>query len=315
MNQPYRLRPLAHSDLDLVLTWRNLPEVRNNMFTRHEITVEEHRAHFARALVDPTKAYFLCESSDGDPVGVVNFVDIDTIHGTATWAFYSGDLQRRGVGSWMELLALDHAFGELGLMKLCGEVLEWNDAVVRFHLRFGFRIEGVFKDQHVRDGERFDVVRIAIFREEWARRRPAMRARLLHRTPEPSPAPGEHYEFPFTVTSDEVRVFMELERGFRVDADASSHERFAGDASTAPDELVAAKLLACVTRAEALHGARIRRQTLEFHGAVATDAPHTLRIDVRRRIAEELTVEVDVRDMTRTLCRSDIDLELRAVAA
>lgn len=175
---PYRLRPMTVADLETVRSWRNLPAVRENMYTRHEITREEHEAYFARALVDRSKRYFLCEDEQGDPVGVVSFTEIDEAHGTATWAFYSGDASRRGVGSWMELLALDHAFTELGLTKLSCEVLEWNEPVIRFHLKHGFRREGIFRRHHVKDGHRYDIHRLAIFRDDWERQRPEILERL-----------------------------------------------------------------------------------------------------------------------------------------
>lgn len=163
----FALRLLTDDDLMMVLTWRNHPSVREHMYTTHVITEEEHRAYFERIKNDPTKKYLICEDEEGAPVGVVNFVDISPANGTAFWGFYSGDQSRRGVGTQMEYLALVHAFEELGLRKLSAEVLSTNRAVLAFHEKFGFQVEGVFKEHHaVKDGYA-DIYRIALFRDAW----------------------------------------------------------------------------------------------------------------------------------------------------
>lgn len=163
----FALRPMTDDDLMMVLEWRNQPHVREHMYTTHVISEEEHRAYFARVKDDVSKQYLICTDEEGTPVGLVNFVDIDPANGTAFWGFYSGDPTRRGVGTRMEYLALVHAFEVLNLRKLNGEVLSTNPAVLAFHEKFGFQVEGVFKQHHaVKDGYA-DIHRIALFRQDW----------------------------------------------------------------------------------------------------------------------------------------------------
>ena len=38
------MREMVDGDLSLVLEWRNAPDVRKNMYTSHEITLDEHRS-------------------------------------------------------------------------------------------------------------------------------------------------------------------------------------------------------------------------------------------------------------------------------
>jgi len=171
----YKLSPMSHSDLDLVLTWRNDPRVRNNMYTNHIITEEEHRSWFEKASRDPSKRLLMCLDESDEPVGVIAFSDIDQAHKRATWAFYSGESSRRGVGSEMERLALDFAFENLGLEKLNCEVISFNMPVIEFHRKYGFRVEGIFRDQYSRDGATYDVYRLAHFRKVWLEHvRPAL---------------------------------------------------------------------------------------------------------------------------------------------
>jgi UDP-4-amino-4,6-dideoxy-N-acetyl-beta-L-altrosamine N-acetyltransferase len=153
---------MVNDDLDQVLEWRNHPDIRKNMYTNHVISREEHYRYFEKVWNDPTVVYLICEGLDGKAVGVVNFVKIDKISGNAYWAFYSGDLARKGLGTWMEFLALNYAFETLGLLKLSCEVLDYNMKVVNLHRKFGFTEEGVFRKQHKTPEGFADIYRLSI---------------------------------------------------------------------------------------------------------------------------------------------------------
>ncbi len=51
--------------------------------------------------------------------------------------------------------------------KLCCEVFEFNDKVVKIHEKFGSKIEGVLKEHIFKNGAYHNVVRMAILRDEW----------------------------------------------------------------------------------------------------------------------------------------------------
>lgn len=205
----YKLKPMSHADLDLVLAWRNDPRVRANMYTNHVITTEEHHRWFEAASRDPSKRLLMCVDESDVPVGVVTFSDIDQVHKRATWAFYSGESARRGVGSEMERLALDLAFGDLGLEKLNCEVLSFNMPVIEFHRKYGFRVEGIFRAHYSRDGVVHDVYRLAHFRKAWLEHvRPAI---VATREGAPSPfRPGASHREQMILTRDLVSRFADV---------------------------------------------------------------------------------------------------------
>jgi len=78
----------------------------------------------------------------------------------------------------MEILALDYAFNELGLHKLCCEVLAFNTPVVKLHEKFGFKVEGILRDQYHRDGQFIDIYRLGLLASEWERIRDVMISKL-----------------------------------------------------------------------------------------------------------------------------------------
>jgi UDP-4-amino-4,6-dideoxy-N-acetyl-beta-L-altrosamine N-acetyltransferase len=112
------------------------------------------------------------------PVGAAFMTEIDRQHRNAMWAFYLADpgVRGRGVGSVVEAFVLEFAFEEIGLHKLSCEVLGFNESVVAMHRKFGFRDEGLFREDKYKNGGWQDVHRLAFFEEDWTIRKDEIRA-------------------------------------------------------------------------------------------------------------------------------------------
>jgi UDP-4-amino-4,6-dideoxy-N-acetyl-beta-L-altrosamine N-acetyltransferase len=163
------VRKMREQDLDKVLVWRNHIEVRRFMFHQKEITFEEHREWFERVSGD-TCCHLLIFELEGVPSGSVKFNQYATAL-VADWGFYLSPDAEKGVGRQLGWAALDYAFGELGLHKVCGEALAFNDRSIQFHLNLGFRQEGILRDQHF-DGQKFhNVVSFGLLSNEWNQNR------------------------------------------------------------------------------------------------------------------------------------------------
>jgi len=160
------IRAVTEKDLEIMRSWRNHPEISSKMYTRHEISADEHRSWWARTAERCDQEYYIYECY-GAPLGVVSFTQIDLINKNCFWAFYAKPSSPRGTGSRMEFLALQHAFGTLQLHKISCEVLAFNEPVIRLHKKFGFQVEGVFRSHHKVNAQYADIVRLAIFDREW----------------------------------------------------------------------------------------------------------------------------------------------------
>jgi UDP-4-amino-4,6-dideoxy-N-acetyl-beta-L-altrosamine N-acetyltransferase len=163
-----RLRPMVETDLDMVLAWRNQEPVRRNMYTYHEIQADEHARWWAAKSVDPQTRLMIFERDD-EPIGFVSITDYTGEGGTAMWAFYAGANAPKGTGRLMEYHALRAAFEELKVRKLSCEVLSFNQPVIGMHQRYGFALEGIFREAYVRDGEPYDVYRLSLLAADWFR--------------------------------------------------------------------------------------------------------------------------------------------------
>lgn len=165
MNIVPSIRPMGEADLEPVLAWRNHPENRRYMLTRHEIPLEEHWRWFTRASQDASRRLLIVEDA-GAPLGFVHFNGVATC-GIAEWGFYLVPYAPRGSGSKLGRAALDHAFGALQLHKVCGQALGFNAGSIRFHEKLGFLREGVLREQHLVDGSYHDMVCFGLLRPEW----------------------------------------------------------------------------------------------------------------------------------------------------
>ncbi len=160
-----------------MLSWRNAPAVRMNMYTRHEIPLSEHMAWWAKAQNNDCQKYFMYEFR-GISSGIVGFSEIDKVNNNACWAFYAAPEAPKGTGSRIEYLALDYAFTKLKVHKLYCEVLAFNNPVIKLHRKFGFKEEGVFREQHIIDEGYVDIYRLGILAEEWMANMEQMREKI-----------------------------------------------------------------------------------------------------------------------------------------
>lgn len=79
----------------------------------------------------------------------------------------------------MEYLALEYAFHNMQLHKLCCEVLAFNAPVIKLHQKFGFKVEGILREQHLIDETFVDVYRLGVLAPEWEAQREEMLKKLL----------------------------------------------------------------------------------------------------------------------------------------
>ncbi len=159
------IRKMTVDDLNVVLTWRNHPDIRRYMYTQHEISIEEHRAWFERASKDSHK-HLLVFEIDEKPQGFVNITELSS-SGVAEWGFYIAPDAVKGTGRQLGKAALEFAFNNLNLHKVCGQALAFNERSIQFHHSLGFQQEGTLRDQHY-DGENYHaVICFGLLSNEW----------------------------------------------------------------------------------------------------------------------------------------------------
>lgn len=164
-----RVRPMNPDDLERVLAWRNDPEVRRYMYTQHEISIDEHLRWYERSRRD-TRKHLLIFEAHNKALGFVNFSELGS-GGIADWGFYVAPDAPKGSGRELGRTALDHAFNNIKLHKVCGQTLVSNQRSIQLHQAFGFQQEGTLRDQQF-DGELYhDVLCFGLLSHEWQLKR------------------------------------------------------------------------------------------------------------------------------------------------
>jgi len=165
-----------------LLEWRNHRDVAPYMYRTQPIGRAEHDAWFTALLTDDQRRAWVV-TMDGLGVGAAFISNRDLGNRRASWAFYLADpsTRGRGVGSAVEYLVLEHAFGRLGLHKLCCEVMAFNTAVVSMHKKFGFVEEGLLREHVLREEGWVDVHVLAMLASTWQEQRQIFGERLRGR--------------------------------------------------------------------------------------------------------------------------------------
>lgn len=172
----YSLREIRREDLPIVLSWRNSDRIRNLSYNDREISDAEHAEWFESLQKSQDRVCFVFEIS-GEPVGVVQFFEIDSMSRKCKWGFYLGPEQLpKGLGTVMGTMALQHAFQFFEVDTIYGEAISHNDSSLKFHEKLGFRQDGRIERQIYRDGLWRDVILFSLSKLDWSKQERKMSA-------------------------------------------------------------------------------------------------------------------------------------------
>ena len=154
------LRQMEYTDTDYIVAWRNKERVRSHFIYRETFTPKVHE-NWIHTMVETGRVVqlIICEKETMRPVGSVYFRDIDREKKEAEYGIFIGedDAVGKGYGSETARLAVEYAFGEMGLEKLVLRVFTDNEAAVRSYEQAGFVRESVLEAVECSDGEKKDM--------------------------------------------------------------------------------------------------------------------------------------------------------------
>ncbi len=166
----FKLRSIQKSDSNFILEWRNSERIRSFSYNDQIIEVKEHRKWFESVKNSKYRKVLIFEADD-EPLGLVQFFDIDLPNRRCKWGFYLGsDNLPKGTGSEMGKLALAYAFDHLGVERIDGEAISHNQGSIKFHQKMGFAQEGIIEKQIYRDERWLDIILFSITRKQWEAR-------------------------------------------------------------------------------------------------------------------------------------------------
>ena len=164
------LRPLAKEDLPACVKWVNDPENRDYVNGYWPMTLGEEEEWFGQLRKNKPNDFVLAiVLNAGTFIGNIGIHKIDWRSRVATTGALIGEKEHwgNGYGTEAKILLLDFAFNTLNLHKLCSQVIAYNERSRRYSEKCGYKLEGIFKDHIFRRGQYWDVLNLAVFREDF----------------------------------------------------------------------------------------------------------------------------------------------------
>lgn len=166
------LRPAERSDIPLFIRWLADAETVHFLAMRAPLSVPLEERWFERMVERQGKDayhFVVCRLDDDRPIGTVGFHEIFWEDGVASFGIVIGEkeLWGKGYGTDATNAIVDFGFGQLRLERIELDVYAYNERGRRAYETAGFVHEGTLRRAHFDRGERHDVHRMAILREEW----------------------------------------------------------------------------------------------------------------------------------------------------
>lgn len=169
-----QLRPLCREDTAKIVAWRNRDDVRFNLYNPSLLTAEQHLWYFDHVVSTGKVHQFVIQVVEDDTVwdiGTTFLKSIDSQNQKAEFGIFIGEPDARGKGfvphAIMEILG--YGFEQLGLNRIYLSVQADNMAAIRSYEYAGFRLEGILRDDFVRNGKYIDVVMMAMTKADYRR--------------------------------------------------------------------------------------------------------------------------------------------------
>lgn len=163
------LRPITMDDTNLIVKWRNNPEVRKSFIFREKFTKEIHE-NWMRTKVESGEViqYIIVENRNNKPIGSVYYRDINEDYRSAEFGIFIGEDIARGIGLGSEVTRYFVRYGQdnWGLHRIMLRLIEGNNVARKSYLSAGFIQEGVFRDMVYIEDEYKNIVFMAIVDDE-----------------------------------------------------------------------------------------------------------------------------------------------------
>jgi len=164
------LTAINEDSLEQLREWRNSPKLKQYFREYREISdVSQKRWYENYVLNDCQQIHFeIHVNRTKKMVGYCCLTGINWINKTAEFSIYLGDSTSYGHGYGIDALnlLLNHAFNDVNLNKIWGEVFVNNPAINLFK-KIGFLEEGLLKQHHYKNGEFRDSHIIGLLACDW----------------------------------------------------------------------------------------------------------------------------------------------------
>jgi RimJ/RimL family protein N-acetyltransferase len=165
------LRAIEQSDLDRFNEWGNDPELWRLLGGWHfPVSRASTQAWFDAMQKDQSNLRLAVCNEELGVIGLANLLELDWKNRHAFHGMMLGNPAARGKGIGLHavMAIMRYAFDELGLNRLDGSMIEYNEASVRLYCgKCGWKEEGRQRGWYYRAGRYWDKIMVGVTREDY----------------------------------------------------------------------------------------------------------------------------------------------------
>ncbi|HPE70107.1 MAG TPA: GNAT family N-acetyltransferase [Thermotogota bacterium] len=167
-NEEILLRPLSAGDTEFVLSLRNHLESSAFFFSDPPLYDFQHAQWLSQ--VPPNNLEFIIEYR-GEKAGQIRLTHVSFRHSRGEFGIVlSPAFQGKGIATQATRMFLEFVFSTFPIRKITLELFEDNAPARKLYEKMGFELEGVFKDEYLKNQRWCSVLRMALFKEKWEKR-------------------------------------------------------------------------------------------------------------------------------------------------
>jgi len=160
------IRPYSEADALLWQSWDIDPDIQAYMPEPMNAAqdISEQYKYIKECEAEEDGYYWSIDTKAGTTIGTVALTDINGHHKLAEIGIMLGDKNYWGKGVATEVITavVDHAFRELGVVRISAETEAGNIAISKVLEKVGFIQDGIFPSARVKNGQRVSVQNFGI---------------------------------------------------------------------------------------------------------------------------------------------------------
>lgn len=161
------MRNIEEKDLDLLMKWRNMPEVSNFLCNDFIYTFDIQRKWFNKIKDDEKNIYLIAESSRRFGEARINNLDAKNKKCEIGAHIGEQDFKGKGLGKEIFKALTDYCFNELGMNKVYLRVFKFNEIAINLYKKLGFKEEGILRKDIFKKGKYEDIIIMSVLKDEW----------------------------------------------------------------------------------------------------------------------------------------------------
>lgn len=167
------LDAIEKNDLEMLRTWRNLPDYRKFFREYKEINSDMQKKWYEEKVVNDssTLMFAIRDIESRELIGCCGLCYINWVHRYSDLSLYIGKdcvyIDNNGTAEEACRLLFHYGFAELGLNKIWTEIYDFDEKKFGLYKRLGFKLDGTLREQYFYNGKWHNSKIMSLLKNEW----------------------------------------------------------------------------------------------------------------------------------------------------